>query len=311
MVSETLPSEVLIRELGPREGFQIHSSVVPTHEKLGLIRQLADAGLKSIEVTSFVRPDRVPQLADAEAVVAGLPNAENTEFTALYLNQKGFARGEATGRLDNLGWLYTSPSDSFLRANGNTTIEASLAALPEWLSTFAAAGKQPHGLVVSTAFGCEMEGDVLLDRVVQLVERYINSLRMHGVSLREVCLADTVGRGHPNGIREAVRALRELIPVVSLHLHDTRGLGVANVYAGLLEGVSIFETSIGGIGGCPFTPGAAGNVATEEVVYLCKTLGIATGIDLEKCCAAARTAERIVGCSLPSKLYRVIGAGSV
>jgi hydroxymethylglutaryl-CoA lyase len=307
--AEMLPSEVLIRELGPREGFQIHSAVIPTEKKLELIAKLVAAGLRSIEVTSFVRPDRVPQLADAEQVVAGLPaTAGATEFTALYLNQKGFQRAEATGSLRNLCWLYTAASNSFLQANSNVSIDAALAAVPEWLRTFNAAGKALHGLVISTALGCEIEGEIRPARVIELVERYLAACEAEGSHISEVCLADTVGRGTPATVREAVRGVRALGPNVSLHLHDTRGLGMVNVYAGLLEGVSIFETSVGGLGGCPFTPGAAGNVPTEEVVSLCEGLGIKTGVDVLKCCAAARTAEKMLGSALPGKLYKVVNS---
>jgi hydroxymethylglutaryl-CoA lyase len=299
-----LPSRVVIREVGPREGFQILPTVIETGRKLELVESLAATGLSEIEVTSFVRPDRVPQMADAEKLVAALPQAESVRFTGLYLNVPGFERAHATGRLDLLGWLYTSASDSFLRSNSNSTIEESLQSVPKWISAFRAAGRRIHGLMVSTAFGCELEGTITSASIVALVERFITECAKHGERLAEVCLADTVGRGSPEAVRETVRAVRALGVNPSLHLHDTWGLGLANSYAGLLEGVAIFETSIAGMGGCPFTPGAAGNVATEDFVYLCESLGIATGVNLERCCQAAELAERIVGAPLPGRVYR-------
>jgi hydroxymethylglutaryl-CoA lyase len=304
MIAQALPSSVVIREVGPREGFQIISKVFETRQKLALIHALVDAGLSEIEVAAFVRPDKVPSMADAEAVVAGLSSRPGVSFTALYLNVKGFQRGEATGVLRNKGWLYTSPSETFLRSNANTSIDESLASVPLWCDEFHRAGKGVHGLMISTAFGCGFEGAVRADAVANLVERYLSALSGVGESLAEICLADTVGVAHPNSVRACVQLLRPLGIPLSLHLHNTWGLGVTNVYAGLCEGVSIFETSIGGLGGCPFTPGASGNVATEDVAYLCHALGVSTSLDLDKLCRAAELAESIVGGPLASGVYK-------
>ena len=304
MIAQALPSSVLIREVGPREGFQILPRFFETQQKLKLIQALVDAGLSEIEVTAFVRPDRVPSMADAEALVAGLPTASRASFTALYLNEKGFQRAEASGVLRNKAWLYSSPSESFLRSNNNTTIDEAIASIPMWCDAFHRAGKRVHGLMVSTAFGCGFEGAVKPDAVLRLVERYRDALSSVGDGLAEICLADTVGVAHPNSVRACVQLLRPFGIPLSLHVHNTWGLGLTNVYAGLCEGVSIFETSIGGLGGCPFTPGASGNVATEDVVYLCNALGVATGLDLEKLCCAAELAESIVGTSLSSGVYK-------
>ncbi len=303
-MTTALPSRILIREVGPREGFQILPTVVDTVRKAKLISALVEAGLSDIEVTSFMRPDRVPQMADAEDLVKSLPPKSGVRYTGLYLNIPGFKRAHATGRLDLQGWLYTSPSDSFLRRNNNSSIEKTLSSVPEWIAAFREAGKRVYGLMVSTAFGCELEGSISISSVTTLVERFIAECGKHGERIEEVCLADTVGRGQPTAIREAVRCIRALGVVPSLHLHDTWGLGLTNAYAGLLEGVGIFETSVGGMGGCPFTPGAAGNVATEDLVYLSSSLGIATGVDLERCCSAAVLAEEIVGSALPGRVYR-------
>ncbi|MEY4669241.1 MAG: hypothetical protein RL518_1940 [Pseudomonadota bacterium] len=304
MIAQALPSSVLIREVGPREGFQIIPRVFETHKKLQLIQALIDAGLSEIEVTAFVRPDRVPAMADAEALVASLPRNESIAFTALYLNLKGFQRAESCGVLKNKGWLYSSPSATFLRSNNNTTIEEALASVPQWSDEFHRAGKRVHGLMVSTAFGCGFEGAIKPEAVLNLVERYCEALRAVGEGLAEVCLADTVGMGHPNSVRACIQLLRPLGIPLSLHLHNTWGLGIANVYAGLCEGVSIFETSIGGLGGCPFTPGASGNVATEDVAYLCQALGVSTSLDISKLCRAAELAEAIIGEPLSSNVYK-------
>jgi hydroxymethylglutaryl-CoA lyase len=295
---------VVIREVGPREGFQIHAQVVETARKVELITALVAARLSSIEVASFVRADRVPQMADAEAVVAALPAWSDGEYAGLYLNRSGLRRAVATQRLTVRGWLYTSPSDTFLQRNSNTSCDGSVAAIGEWVGAFRECGVELHGVMVSTAFGCALEGAIAPAQVVALVERMLRSCEQHGVSVREVCLADTVGRANPDAVRETVRLVAALGVEPSLHLHDTYGVGVANAYAGFLEGVTIFESSVGGLGGCPFTPGAAGNVATEELVYLFESLGVPTGVDLEQLCIAAALAQRIVGHELPSKVLR-------
>jgi hydroxymethylglutaryl-CoA lyase len=287
--------EVIIREVGPREGFQSFAPVVETARKVALIEALVDARLPSIEVTSFVHPDRVPQLADAEEVVVALPEWSDGEFTALYLNRPGLKRAVASGRLRVRGWMLTSPSDQFLQRNSNTTCAASVAAVNGWMDAFRAHGVELHGLMVSTAFGCALAGPVAPQQVVDLVERFQRECVSWGGVLREVCLADTVGVAHPAGVRETVRLVRQLGVTPSLHLHDTYGLGLANAYAGFLEGVTIFESSIGGVGGCPFTPGASGNVATEELVYLFESIGVATGVDFERCCDAAAVARKVFG----------------
>lgn len=305
MLTDGLPSQVTIREVGPREGFQILQTILPTESKLKIIQALVRSGIKEIEVASFVRPDRVPTMADVDALVAGLPRHSDVDFTALYLNQKGFLRAEGSGVLKNRGWLYTSPSESFLKANSNVSLNDSLAAVSSWIELFNQHGKVLHGLMVSAAFGCGYEGRIESAQVESVVRRFIEECRKAGADLQEICLADTIGVANPRSVRAAVRALRKLgVPTISLHLHNTWGLAVANVYAGLLEGVSVFESSVGGMGGCPFTPGASGNVATEDVVYLCHSMGIATGIDLKNLCEAAELAESLTGSTLPSEVYQ-------
>lgn len=305
-MADKLPLHVEIREVGPREGFQSFHTVVPTPDKASLIAALAKTGLQEIEVTSFVRPDRVPQLADAEALVAMLPQQPHVRYTALCLNQNGFKRSEATQKLSTRGWLYTSPSNSFLKANSNTSIDDSLRTIPEWCALFRTYSKSVHGLMVSNAFGCAYEGAMPSQTVRDLVERYRHALAQHGEKLHEICLADTVGMGTPRSVEECIVALQPLGITISLHLHDTRGLGLVNAFTGLKLGVSIFESSVGGIGGCPFTPGAAGNIASEDLVYLCESLGIKTGIDLAALSSAAHLCETIMGTPLPGRVYKTM-----
>jgi hydroxymethylglutaryl-CoA lyase len=304
MSSSSRSAAVTIREVGPREGFQALPDIYPTDKKLELISLLVQSGIKHIEVTSMVRGERVPQMADAETLIAQLPVAPEVEFTALYLNTKGFARAEATARLANKGWLYTSPSNAFLKANANTSIEQSLASVADWGTCFKVAGKSVWGLMVSTAFGCDYEGPVAQRDVCHLVERFLQASSAIGSPIQEVCLADTVGRASPQSVGELVREVAQMGVQVSLHLHDTWGLGLTNAFAGLEAGVSIFETSIGGLGGCPFTPGSAGNVATEDVVFLCHSLGVATGLNINKLCEAAEFAEVLTGHELPGRVYK-------
>lgn len=305
------PRSVRLREVGPREGFQAHPQVVETARKLALVEALVATGVKEIEVTSFVRPDRVPQMADAEQLVAQLKPSPGVTYSALYLNQSGFRRAEQCPQLQNRGWLYSAASETFLQRNNNLTHEGFLERVPAWLHCFQQAGKTLHGVMISTAFGCALEGKGVLKKVVPHLRRIDEVVRTHGGSIREVSLADTVGLASPTEVREMVAAVRAVLPSVeiSLHLHDTRGTGMANVYAGLEEGVELFECSVGGMGGCPFTPGAAGNVPTEDVAYLCATLGIETGVDLDAYAAAAQLAEQILGAPLPGRYYRSISRG--
>jgi hydroxymethylglutaryl-CoA lyase len=252
----------------------------------------------------MVRPDRVPQMADAEELILRLPSVEGVQFTALYLNQKGFQRAEATGRLSNKGWLYSSPSESFLKANNNITIAESLLAVRDWAASFRAVGKGVHGLMISTAFACEYEGNFSVSKVMLLIEKFMAECGSLGETIHEVCLADTVGRADPLSVRQLVSGVSSLGPSVSLHLHDTWGLALSNAYAGLEAGVRIFESSVGGLGGCPFTAGSAGNVATEDLVYLFDSLGVFSGIDVSKMCYAAEFAEAVVGHPLAGHIYK-------
>lgn len=302
-----LPSSVTLREVGPREGFQTLKAIVPTSDKLALIDALGRTGVKHIEVASFVRPDRVPQMADAEEIVSKLERVGGVSYTALYLNPAGFKRAEVSGKLDNQGWLYTAGSATFLEKNYNLTFEGLVRDIPDWIAAFREGGKHVHGLMVSTAFGCNYEGELSHASIVAVIVDACRAVENCGERVREVCLADTMGWATPLKLKRLVERVRASLnhgPDITLHLHDTRGSAMANVLAGLEEGIEIFDSSVGGMGGCPFAKGAAGNVATEDVAFMCEEMGIATGIDLALYVDAASLAERIIGAPLPGKLYK-------
>ena len=307
-----MPKKVKIRELGPREGFQTLKQVVPTEAKLRLIEALSQTGVSCIELTSFVRPDRVPQMADAADIVRDFVPVEGVQYTALYLNPKGFVRAEETGRLNNDAWLYCSASRTFLERNNNTDHASLVQQVPEWLEIFETAKRSLHGIMISTAFGCNYEGAIAGEVVLSTLSDIYQVVEARGHRPKEISLADTMGWAHPHAVHELVHSVRKEFsgPQVSLHLHDTRGLGIACVYAGLELGVEIFESSVAGMGGCPFAVGAAGNVATEDVVHLCHSLGVETGISLQKYVEAAKIAEEIVGIALPGKLYKTYSCNS-
>lgn len=302
------PKKVTIREVGPREGFQTLARVVPTSEKVELISALLETGVPSIEVTSFVRPDKVPQMADAETLVSQLPASRaGTVFTALYLNRKGFERCVTLPNLTTRGWLYTATSETFLSKNNNCSLDDTISGIPEWLKLFESKNIPLRGVVISTAFGCGYEGKAVAKKLGSVIARVLEQVKSCGVVLPEISLADTVGLAVPPEIDEAIQIIRNRTgdSEVSLHLHDTRGMGIACAYAGLQCGVSIFEASVGGMGGCPFAKGAAGNIATEDFVYLCESVGVATGVSLEKYVAAARVARRIAQQELPGRVFRI------
>lgn len=302
-------SNILIREVGPREGFQNFKRSIPTREKIELIRLLSDTGIKTIEVTAFVRPDLVPQMADAAEVVRHLPKSP-VRYTALYLNPKGFERAEEFPELKNDGWIPAAASEAFLRANNNLTFEDLFALLSMWESTFEKAGKTVHGIMMSTAFGSNTEGPILPEQVLKMLSEIITRL---GHRPREICLADTMGWGTPLQVKKCIRLIKNEYPevVISLHLHDTRGLGIANAFAGLEEGVTVFDSSLGGVGGCPFAKGATGNIATEVLVYLLEREGLKTGVDLKKCVETLKYLESILGEALPSPYFSAIKAVGV
>ena len=303
-----LPKSVEIREEGPREGFQIEKGDIPTARKIELIDALSKTGLKQIQIVSFVDPRRVPGMADAEQVVAGITPQPGVRYTALWLNDKGFERALATKRLHVIGSLGLSASDSFLKRNQNRTIAEQIASLPATIATYKAHHVEVEGGLISAAFGCNFEGDVPVARVVEQAGTMIEVARANGVPFKRLTLADTMGWATPAAIKRVVGAVQDRFPdlVLCLHLHDTRGMGIANAFAGLEMGVRLYDAACAGLGGCPFAghKGAAGNVCTEDLVFMCHEMGIETGINLDALIECANLAEDVVGHPLPGSVMK-------
>jgi hydroxymethylglutaryl-CoA lyase len=291
------PSKVIVTEVGPRDGFQIEHDFIPTATKIALINQLIEASVPRIEFSSFVSPRTVPQLADAADVLAGIDRTKGTELIALIPNAKGAARAVEAGA-DAL-CVFVSASEAHNRKNVNRTVEQSLAGFEEVMQIANRAGTPVHG-GIATAFGCPFEGDVPVEQVGRIARRF-RELGMVGVNL-----GDTTGMATPPLVVERCRHLRQHVPElpITLHFHNTRGLGLVNVMAGLDEGVDSYESSFAGLGGCPFAPGATGNICTEDLVNLLHELGIETGIDLERLCGVARRVEEVIGRPLPGQVMK-------
>jgi hydroxymethylglutaryl-CoA lyase len=280
-------------EVGPRDGLQNEKELVATTDKLALIRRTIAAGARRIEVTSFVNPKKVPQMADAEAVCAGLPERGDVTFIGLVLNARGAERALATGRIDQLGAVAVA-TDTFAMANQGQTSDGSIAAASEIVALAKAAGKTGQ-VTISAAFGCPFEGEVAEDRVVEM------AMRIAAAGPVEIALADTIGVGNPAQVARLVERVRHAVnPLpVRVHFHNTRNTGLANVWAAVEAGASVVDASLGGLGGCPFAPGAAGNVPSEDVVYMLERAGVGTGMDLAELVEASRWFAGIMGRKLP------------
>jgi hydroxymethylglutaryl-CoA lyase len=304
-----LPAAVHITEEGPREGFQIEKGPIPTARKIELIDALSQTGLDRIQIVSFVNPKNVPGMADAEDVVRGITPKAGVEYTALWLNEKGFERAlQFSGRLTNTGTIQLCASEKFSKRNQNRDAAQQLAAQHTIVEMYKAAGVAVERGSIMAAFGCNFEGDIPVSRVVALTQQILDVAKEHGVTLKYITLADTMAWATPLAIKRTVGALRERWPDlhVALHLHDTRGLAIADAYAGLEMGVTRFDAAVAGLGGCPFAghAGAAGNVCTEDLVFLCEEMGIKTGVDLDALIACAKLAEDIVGHPLPGSVMK-------
>jgi len=285
-------------EVGPRDGLQNEAAIVSTADKVELIARAIAYGARRIEVTSFVNPRRVPQLADAEELVALLPDRADVTYIGLVLNQRGAERALATGRIDELGAVCVT-SDTFGMNNQRQTSDESLAAAMEIVALAKAAGRSGQ-ITIATAFGCPFEGEVAIDRVVEMAKRATEA------NPREIALADTIGVGVPSQVAEMVGRVREAVGglPVRVHFHNTRGSGLANVWAAVAEGAATVDASLGGLGGCPFAPGAAGNVASEDVVYMLERGGIATGLALPAIVEAAGWFTGVMGRPLPAMVSK-------
>ncbi|TNC13018.1 hydroxymethylglutaryl-CoA lyase [Methylobacterium terricola] len=304
-----LPARVTINEEGPREGFQIEPGPIPTARKIELIDALSRTGLRTIQVGSFVNPKRVPGWADVDAVVEGFRRDPGIRYTAIWLNAQGFERAlRHRDRLTLTGLALSAASETFLVKNQNKTLADNVEAQRAQLRLYRDHGLESVTAQVMAAFGCNYEGDVPVRAVVEQAAILLDLAGECGFRPRTLSLADTMGWATPLGIRRVVGAVCERWPdlPLTLHLHDTRGLGLANAFAGLEMGVAEFDASVAGLGGCPFAghTGAAGNVCTDDLVFLCDELGIETGIDLEALIAASRLAEAIVGHPLPGAVRR-------
>jgi hydroxymethylglutaryl-CoA lyase len=273
--SPVLPRRVEIVEVGPRDGLQNESAVLDTDAKISFVARAVGAGARRIEVASFVNPNRVPQMADAEAVVAGLPAVDGVTYIGLVLNRRGMERALAAGMREVNAVVVAT--DGFGTRNQGQTVDASLESLAE-LAGLAHDAGMTISATVSVAFGCPYEGEVPVERVAEVAERAA------AAGADEIALGDTIGVASPADVAARVDAVREVIDAVPLraHFHNTRNTGIANAYAAVEAGVTVLDASIGGIGGCPFAPKATGNIATEDLVYMLDRMGITSGLDLDR-----------------------------
>jgi hydroxymethylglutaryl-CoA lyase len=304
-----LPSRIDVNEEGPREGFQIEPGPISTADKIALIEALAETGLKHIQACSFVNPKIVPGWADAAEVVAGFRAKEGVHYTGLWFNGRGLERAlEFKHKLSLYGSITTTASAAFTKKNLNRTQEENFEAQRKQAALHLSHGIEIRRLSVQAAFGCNYQGDVPVADVLGVLQQGFAIAAEAGVKIAIISLADTMGWATPMRVERLLGEVRSRYPEqrLSLHLHDTRGLAVANAHAGLRMGVDRFDSTVGGLGGCPFAgqKGAAGNICTEELVLLCEEMGIATGVDLDALIEVGRMAERIVGHQLPSELIR-------
>jgi hydroxymethylglutaryl-CoA lyase len=302
------PKSIEIQEEGPREGFQFEKATIPTARKIELIDSLASTGLKHIQIVSFVNPKAVPGMADAEEVVAGITPRPGVHYTGLWLNDKGLERALATGRLHVIGSISLTASEQFLLRNQNRTLAQNLEAQHRTIDMYKERKVEVTRGSIMAAFGCNFEGDIPLQRILDMTQQILDLAAESGVSIKVFNLSDTMAWATPGAIRKVVGAVRDKYPdlELSLHLHDTRGMGIANAYAGMEMGVRLFDASVAGLGGCPFAAhaGAAGNVCTEDLVFMCDEMGIETGINLDALIESARLAEEVVGHPVPGAVMK-------
>jgi hydroxymethylglutaryl-CoA lyase len=304
MAMTDLPKSVEIVEEGPREGFQFEPRLVPTARKIELIEALAATGLSTIQAVSFVSPKCVPGWADADQVVDGLRPRSGVAYTGLWLNEQGLERALAhRHKLTLEGSVSMCASEPFLQRNQNRDFAENDRVQSRQIALCQEHGVPVERLSVMAAFGCNFAGEVPVATVLEVTERGDRIAAAHGLAIRRIALADTMAWAVPLEIKRRVGAVRERWPEaeISLHLHDTRGQGIACAYAGLEMGVRHFDAAVAGLGGCPFAghQGAAGNVCTEDLVFMCEEMGLETGVDLERLIEVAKLAEAIVGHPLP------------
>jgi hydroxymethylglutaryl-CoA lyase len=289
--------DVRVVEVGPRDGLQNESATVATADKAAFVDLLSAAGLRVIEAAAFVSPKWVPQMADGAGVFAAISRRPGVRYTALVPNLEGLERAKAAGVSEIA--IFAAASETFSQRNINQSIEASLAGYAE-VTRLAGEARLPVRAYLSTAFGCPYEGDVPTARVVEVARRLLE------MGAFEVAVSDTIGIAHPGRVRATLKTLASEIGLerIALHFHDTRGTALANALAALDAGVRAFDASAGGLGGCPYAPGAAGNVATEDLVYMLNGLGLKTGVDLDALVRASSFIEERIGRPLPSRFYQ-------
>lgn len=293
MTTSPAPAGIEFVEVGPRDGLQNEKALIATADKLALINHAIAAGARRIEVTSFVNPKKVPQMADADDVCAGLPDRDDVTYIGLVMNLRGAERALATGRINQLGAVCVA-TDRFAMANQGQTSDESVDAAKAIVALAREHGRTAQ-VTIGAAFGCPFEGEVSEDRVVKMAARLAEAGPV------EVALADTIGVGNPAHVARLVERIRQAInPLpVRVHFHNTRNTGLANVWAAVLAGATVIDGSLGGLGGCPFAPGAAGNVPSEDVVYMLERAGIATGMDLARMIEASRWLAGVMDRKLP------------
>lgn len=292
-------SEVDLCEVGPRDGLQNETDILTTDIKARLISELVDAGLRRIEVTSFVSPEWIPQLADADQLVGLLPEKTGVRYAGLVPNLPGWERFHSSGRLHDIA-LFISVSETHNQKNVNKPVAAHFERLRQVIERASEAGV-PSRVYVSTAFGCPYEGKVAQGAAVELASQ------LHAVGADEIAIGDTIGVGVPRQVKSMIKAMSDVLPIdaIVLHLHDTYGRALANAMAGYEAGIRKFDSSLGGLGGCPYAPGASGNLATEDLVSLFEEEGIETGVDLDKLTQISAWLEQdVLKRLLPSRVLR-------
>jgi len=292
-----LPAKATIYEVGPRDGLQNEARQVPTADKIRFIDGLVKAGIRDIEITSFVSPKWIPQLADAAEVARGVARPAGVRMSALVPNRRGLDTALASGMKEIA--VFLSASETHNKKNVNKSIADTLVAFDD-VVPHALAAKVPVRAYVSTVYGCPYEGDVDPDKAVELTSRLVD------MGVYQVSLGDTIGVANPRQVEDVLgRVIARHSPdVIAMHFHDTQGTALANVLTGLTMGITTIDAAAGGLGGCPYAPGASGNLATEDVVAMLHSMGVETGIDLDKLTEASRTAATYVGHELPSKYLK-------
>jgi len=284
-------------EVGPRDGLQSQDTILTTAAKVSLIDRLVASGIRRLEVASFVNPRKVPQMADAEALMASLPRIREVSYIGLVLNRRGFDRALAAG-CDEVGMAVVA-SDTFNRRNQGVGTQQSIEAWLEIAPAARAAGIKAH-VTIATAFGCPFEGEIDARRVIEIAEQCASG------EPQEIAIADTIGVGVPTQVTDLLGRLREKLPRMPLraHFHNTRNTGLANAYAAAIAGVATLDASIGGIGGCPFAPAATGNIATEDLAYMLGRMGVETGVSLDRLIEASRWLEAELGAPMPGMVMK-------